>query len=364
MSALDITMYMIFTHISHAGQTSRSTNIGYDHTLCKPRGTNLGYVHTLCKSREYPALSDLRAYDIVEPIVVSKSGKHHRWRRAVQKHVNGEDLEFILHTKLKKYHLFLQLNRRLVHPDFTLTYQTRNGKNKVEKPILKKCHYHGRLLETNSRAAISICEGGLSYMLEISSFAFSSLYKIVCICFSGRIVTSTGENVFIEPLNDKHGRHIVFKSKDVKTNKAMKIDMLSRMVPQKLKNNIRFRRNIDGNFLVNQTKYITIAFVADKTYYTSQGSMEKSVTKIMKIINHMDFVSSLNMSVLLHRSQRKIYRTINVRIAIISLDIWNIRNVITITNITSSNLNIFNKYNLAELVINRQGKHDNAQLLT
>ena len=60
----------------------------------------------------------------------------------------------------------------------------------------------------------------------------------------------------------------------------------------------------------------------------------------------------------------QVYKTLSTRVAITSLEIWNTKNLINVTDATSSNLDQVTKYNFQTMILERRGKHDNAILLT
>ncbi|KAI5105356.1 disintegrin and metalloproteinase domain-containing protein 19, partial [Silurus meridionalis] len=93
-------------------------------------------------------------------------------------------------------------------------------------------------------------------------------------------------------------------------------------------------------------KYVELMLVADHTEFLKHDrDLEKTKTKLLEAANYVD----------------KYYRTLNIRVALILLEIWNDRDKINVTQNPFSTLEAFLTWRMKQL---RQMPNDNAQLIT
>ncbi|TFK03279.1 Disintegrin and metalloproteinase domain-containing protein 8 [Platysternon megacephalum] len=94
------------------------------------------------------------------------------------------------------------------------------------------------------------------------------------------------------------------------------------------------------------TRYVELVLVVDNAEYKKSKDMRTIQNRMKEIVNHVD----------------KLYQTLNIRVALIGLEVWSYKDRITVSPNPDTTLDNFLHWRETELL--QKKKHDNAQLIT
>ncbi|XP_007653484.2 disintegrin and metalloproteinase domain-containing protein 19 [Ornithorhynchus anatinus] len=225
--------------------------------------------------------------------------------------------------------LDLEKNEYLFAPGYTETHYSESGAPQTS--TLKnrdRCFYHGtvRGMEQSS-VTLSTCQG-----------------------IRGLIVVSHNLSYIMEPLPGDQERHLIYRLEHLKfpqgtcrqvhsTSAAM--DWLTHFTSQAKAGHGRVKRED-----LQSMKYVELYLVADYAeFQKNQRSLEATTYKLMEIANHVD----------------KFYRSLNIRIALVGLEVWTHGDKCNVSENPYSTLWSFLSWRRKLLT---QKNHDNAQLIT
>ncbi|XP_028649920.2 disintegrin and metalloproteinase domain-containing protein 15 isoform X2 [Erpetoichthys calabaricus] len=189
------------------------------------------------------------------------------------------------------------------------------------------CQYQGKVRGIpGSRVAVSICSG----LRGMISLAANLTYE----------VTSGKEGIHYvrrtQDVENHHGKCVVIQPP--KIHRTHTLTLLS----EKAEHLLRRKRDV-----LSETKYIELALVVDNSLFQRYNSSMKTVkNRMMDLANQVDYF----------------FRPLNVRIALVGIEIWSIKNEITIDKNPNKTLNRFLDWR-RQILLPRL-EHDNAQLIT
>ncbi|XP_072519902.1 disintegrin and metalloproteinase domain-containing protein 19 isoform X2 [Salminus brasiliensis] len=229
--------------------------------------------------------------------------------------------------------LQLQRNDELLAPDFQEIWYSSNGARQFSSPSNREhCYYHG----------------------EVKGVEDSSVVLSTCNGLRGMISLNHSVTYMIEPLANQTASqsHAVFRAEKLKIqagtcdhlhadkNHTHRLEELIGGIAQAYQAK-RERRDISRNM-----KYVELMLVADHAAFVKLGhSLEKTKAKLLEAANYVD----------------KYYKSLNIRVALIWLEIWNDQNKISVTDNPYSTLGAFLTWRRKQLP---QLPNDNAQLIT
>ncbi|NXL57854.1 ADA19 protein, partial [Chordeiles acutipennis] len=166
----------------------------------------------------------------------------------------------------------------------------------------------------------------------------------------GLIVLSSNSSYILEPVPDSPNQHLIYKLDDLRlqrgacgyqgtggTAENWLRDFTTGMKPPRQ----RVKRET-----LQATKYVELLLVADYAeFQKNHFSVEATRLKLVEAANYVD----------------KFYRSLNIRIALVGLEIWSNWNKCDVTENPYSTLKSFLAWSSKERV---HRKHDNAQLIT
>uniref|UniRef100_A0A2K5DJ95 ADAM metallopeptidase domain 19 n=1 Tax=Aotus nancymaae TaxID=37293 RepID=A0A2K5DJ95_AOTNA len=225
--------------------------------------------------------------------------------------------------------LDLEKNEQLFAPSYTETHYTSSGNPQITTLKLEDhCFYHGTVRET-----------------ELSSVTLST-----CRGIRGLITVSSNLSYVIEPLPDSEGQHLIYRSEHLKLppgncgiehskpttrNWALQFTQQTKKRPRRMK-----REDL------NSMKYVELYLVADYAeFQKNRRDQDATKHKLIEIANYVD----------------KFYRSLNIRIALVGLEVWTHGNMCEVSENPYSTLWSFLSWRRKLL---SQKNHDNAQLIT
>ncbi|KAK9395192.1 VENOM COMPONENT: snake venom metalloproteinase-mdc-5a [Crotalus adamanteus] len=232
--------------------------------------------------------------------------------------VNGEPV--VLH---------LEKNKGLFS-DYSETHYSPDGREITTYPLVEDhCYYHGRIEnDADSTASISACNG------------LKGHFKL------------QGEIYLIEPLKlPDNEAHAVFKYENVeKEDEAPKMCGVTQTnweSDEPIKKASQLVVTAEQQRYVNDFRYVELFIVADYRMFTKYN---RNLTEVKTWV--YEIVNTLN----------EIYRYLNIRVALVGLEIWSNGDLSNVTLSPYDTLNSFGEWRERDLL--RRKSHDNAQLLT
>ncbi|XP_051513584.1 disintegrin and metalloproteinase domain-containing protein 19-like isoform X1 [Myxocyprinus asiaticus] len=252
----------------------------------------------------------------------SHVGTEHPSEAEVKITAGGEDLI-----------LQLQKNQELFSPEYQEIWYDPTGIRQFSRPSNRDhCYYHG----------------------TIKGIQGSSVVLSTCAGLRGMITVNNSLSYMIEPLaNQIHSQgHVMYNAQSLKLpvgtcghlhgddNNTESLQELIDVMAQPQRTN-RERRDISSSM-----KYVELMLVADHAEFVKHGrDLERTKTKLLEAANFVD----------------KYYKTLNIRVALIWLEIWNNHDKISVTDNPYSTLGAFLAWRRKQLP---QLPNDNAQLVT
>uniref|UniRef100_A0A194ARL2 Metalloproteinase type III 4 n=1 Tax=Agkistrodon piscivorus TaxID=8715 RepID=A0A194ARL2_9SAUR len=231
--------------------------------------------------------------------------------------VNGEPV--VLH---------LEKNKGLFSEDYSETHYSPDGREITTYPLVEDhCYYHGRIQnDADSTASISACNG------------LKGHFKL------------QGEMYLIEPLELSDSEaHAVFKYENVeKEDEAPKMCGVTQTnweSDEPIKKASQLAVTAEQQRLAK--RYVELFIVADHGMFTKYNGDSDNIRQwIYRIVNTIN----------------EIYIPLNIRFALVGLEIWSNQDLSTVTSVSGDTLASFG--NWRETVLPNRTSHDNAQLLT
>ncbi|XP_070692876.1 disintegrin and metalloproteinase domain-containing protein 19 [Pempheris klunzingeri] len=274
-------------------------------------------------------LEHVQSYEITHPTWLHP----HRLRRSPNKE-HPADALVLISAEGQELRLHLEKNEQLLAPGYQEIWYTTDGARKSSSPAnTGHCFYHGEVLGMEgSSVAVSTCSG-----------------------LRGLISLNTSVSYLIEPLpastDTQQQQHAVFRAESVRLPRGSCLhhhgnkeheeglnDFVHGMMsPQ----SVRGKRDLSQNM-----KYVELLIVADKAEFEKHGSsLEKTKLKLQEAANLVD----------------KYYKALNIRVALIGLEVWTNQDMISVSDNPHSTLAAFLSWRSKQL---RVLPNDNAQLIT
>ncbi|XP_053559458.1 disintegrin and metalloproteinase domain-containing protein 15 isoform X4 [Bombina bombina] len=219
----------------------------------------------------------------------------------------------------------------LLPASYGLTYYLPNGTRVTENSDPRNCYYRGHVVgNTGSWSSFSLCSG-LSGVVVLSPDRSYSIEPI----------PGNSSNMHVlRPIRDRMLWNLTYESVEdsYKTSEA-RTKLMDRTELSALK---RKKRNI-----VNETKYVELVMVADNSEFKMfHGDLKSLQTRMLEMANKVD----------------AFYRMLNVRVVLVSAEVWNQKDEILVSTDPGETLTRFLAWREKQLLL--RVPHDNAQLLT
>ncbi|XP_053560344.1 disintegrin and metalloproteinase domain-containing protein 33 [Bombina bombina] len=236
--------------------------------------------------------------------------------------------EILVTTKGQQLVLEVERNQHLLAPGYSETHYTADGKMVTVSPNhTDHCYYHGEVRgHQESWVTLSTCSG-----------------------IRGVIVLNTNDSYYLTPLAvPGHRTHMMYRTEQLNItggscehegHYAGRTSHLSEFISQG--DHHRMKRNVWG-----AQKYMELFIVADHTLYINQ-KMNLGLTK-QRIMDIANYVS-------------KFYLPMNIKVALIGLEVWTDRDHSEVTYDANRSLYSFLEWQQKQ---RSRKKHDNAQLVT
>ncbi|XP_030042989.1 disintegrin and metalloproteinase domain-containing protein 15 isoform X2 [Microcaecilia unicolor] len=233
-------------------------------------------------------------------------------------------LQVLLETEGGRLFLELQQNEVLLSGAHTLVFYLPNGTQVTEDGTEQvNCYYRG----------------------HVKGYPGSWISVSVCCGLRGHLAVSGDRSYDVQPVSGPGDpRHLFFKIQDIPFP-DVKCGMAhpSQWMPSGEERPHLHRGKRD---LMSEVKYIELVIVTDKKEYEYyHGDTKRLQIRMLEIANQVDVF----------------YRPLNVRVAVVAVEIWNEMDQITVDQNPSVTLNRFLAWRETKLL--PRIKHDNAQLV-
>ncbi|XP_071391813.1 zinc metalloproteinase-disintegrin-like MTP4 [Centroberyx affinis] len=268
-----------------------------------------------------PELDGVKDYEVIRPV------RLHTVRKRHAEHLRPETIKYAMTVGGKDIEMHLEKNNELLSKDYSETYYLEDGTPVTTTPTdIDHCYYHGRIVnDSESTASISTCDGLRGYF------------------------RTSAQKYLIEPLSgEAEGDHAVIKYNDTKHDKPMVCGVTNTSwSPDFEPPTGRSRSRSSGPSLFQQQKYLELYLVADNREYLKWNKDQTELRKrIFEVVNFVNMV----------------YKPLRTFIALVGLDVWSSRDLISVTPPAGSTLDAFRTWRNSELT--QRKKHDNAHLIS
>ncbi|XP_069476432.1 zinc metalloproteinase-disintegrin-like ohanin [Ambystoma mexicanum] len=270
-----------------------------------------------CQVSSQSSLPAALDYEVVYPQELHpkyKRGIEARYPDVVQYELNLEGEKQILH---------LEKTADLIASDYTETFYLSDGQPVTTIPQnLEHCYYQGHVTNVNgSSVSVSTCNG------------LSGLVKM------------HGQRYVIQPLQHaERGEHAAYKSEHLKVEpKVCGVTVTpAEDVPEP-----PVMDNKEEQHSFQKQQFLEVFIVADNSMFKKYKEDTEAIKqRIFEMVNHVNMV----------------YKIINTFVALIGLEIWTNRDLITVVPETKDTLSSFARWRRTDLL--KRKTHDNAQFLT
>ncbi|KAF7251941.1 Disintegrin and metalloproteinase domain-containing protein 21 [Varanus komodoensis] len=220
-------------------------------------------------------------------------------RMAPRRGREPQDLTYLLELEGKGHVVHLRQKRGFVPKHFPVFSYSRAGDLQVDYPFIRDdCFYHGFVQDKpSSLVSLSTCSGGLRGLLQID----------------GRIYE-------IEPAQASAGQHVVYRLGE----KEGTVRMTCGLMEEEQRHQVAMFQNTEnvasksvrGSLWKSQPRYVKIAVVVEHGWYVQLGNNETAAAR--QVLDAAHIVDSL-------------YKPLGVHVAVVGLELWSQRNLITIT---------------------------------
>ncbi|XP_052002073.1 disintegrin and metalloproteinase domain-containing protein 12-like isoform X2 [Xyrauchen texanus] len=272
------------------------------------------------------SLTKLEHYQIIVPLLLE--GNEQRPISWLRSRTPPASLCILIQTEGKQLILSVEKNHGLFASHYTETHYREDGQTvSCYHNSTMNCYYHG----------------------EVQGYAHSDVTLSTCSGIRGFILlenkTLMVEPAF-EPANDTHviydGQHLHFLSgscghgHNISTVNHANAGELPQLFSPRHKRDVQ-----------ETTKYVELIIVADNREFQKQGKdVEKVKQRLAEIANYVD----------------KFYRVLNIRVALVGLEVWSDADKCAITHDPFTTLHEFLDWRKLRLLPHRP--HDNAQLIS
>ncbi|XP_040904700.1 disintegrin and metalloproteinase domain-containing protein 19 [Toxotes jaculatrix] len=272
-------------------------------------------------------LEHVQSYEITYPTWLHP----HRHRRSVHKEHPAET-QVLISVEGQELRLHLEKNEQLLAPGYQEIWYTPDGARRSSSPAnTGHCFYHG----------------------EVQGIEGSSVAVSTCSGLRGLISLNTSVSYLIEPLpvSTDAQQHAVFRAESLRLprgtclhhhgNKGHEEPLNGFIRGITSPRSAREKRDLNQN-----TQYVELLIVADKAEFEKHGSsLQMTKQKLLEAANLVD----------------KYYKTLNIRVALIGLEVWTSQDMITVSDNPHGTLAAFLSWRRRQLHVL---PNDNAQLIT
>ncbi|XP_063290790.1 disintegrin and metalloproteinase domain-containing protein 12 isoform X1 [Pelobates fuscus] len=264
-------------------------------------------------------------WEIIVPYILSGE----EWTPIAKSFLKGypSALKLLLRAKDRQLLINLRRNEGLLASSFTSTHYKEDGSAVITTHnYTESCYYHGKVEGYHdSDVSLSSC-AGLRGLITLENRAY-----------------------VLEPRADSTSRHLFYKAEHLKLNSgscSQHFNLSGISIIDTLKYSQEYLKRHKRDTL-RTTKYVELVIVADNREFQRQGKdVDRVKHRLIEMANYAD----------------KFFRPLNIRVALVGVEIWSDADKCTITQDPFTSLHEFLDWRKLHLL--PQKPHDNAQLIS
>ncbi|XP_033947037.1 zinc metalloproteinase-disintegrin-like jararhagin isoform X1 [Pseudochaenichthys georgianus] len=267
---------------------------------------------------------EVKDYEVVRPVRLHAVRKRDTDVRSPP--LRPERITYAMTVGGKDIEMHLEKNNELLPKDYTETIYQEDGARVTTTPTdIDHCYYHGSILDdSQSSVSISTCDGLKGYF------------------------RTSEQRYLIEPLSGgDEGDHAVTTFDDRKSPPAVCGVTNTTWSDDFEPPTSRSRSRSAGLSILHQQKYLELVIVIDNRAFLKRNrDLQKIRERTFEIVNFVNLA----------------YKPLKTFVALVGLEIWSIKDLISVTPPAGANLNAFMVWRDSDLA--KRKKHDNAHLIS
>ncbi|XP_062319716.1 disintegrin and metalloproteinase domain-containing protein 12-like [Osmerus eperlanus] len=271
--------------------------------------------------------------------------KIHRYPKTIPVQLGGRDqrrplsqlparshpasLQMLVEAEGKQLVLVLEKNEGLFASHYTETHYLEDGSAVITAHnVTRNCYYHGQVQDhPYSDVTISTCSG-----------------------LRGLIALENKTYILEPAFEPDNGTHLIYRGEDLKLSPGTcghGFNLSSDTLDNQLRSPFQSFSTRHKRHAQKATKYVELMIVADNREFQKQGKdVERVKQRLAEIANYVD----------------KFYRALNIRVALVGLEVWSDSDKCPVTQDPFTTLHEFLDWRKGTLL--PQKPHDNAQLIS
>ncbi|XP_066477535.1 disintegrin and metalloproteinase domain-containing protein 12 [Tiliqua scincoides] len=276
-------------------------------------------------SRQWIPKNQLEHYEILIPRLLN--GEPWKPTNNFYSQAHPAMLKFLIQAESEQLVISLERNDGLLAGNFTEIHYLEDGTDVVlTHNYTGHCYYHGHVQGyTESAVSLSTCSGLRGLILfDVKAY-------------------------ILEPLADAGIEHIIYRAVNLKlaSGSCGHHHNISGITLEDTTQSTQMFTSRHKREALKSTKYVELVIVADNREFQRQGKdVEKVKLRLLEMANYVD----------------KFFRPLNIRIALVGVEIWNDVDKCTITQDPFTSLHEFLDWRKLKLLPRKP--HDNAQLVS
>ncbi|GAB0191927.1 disintegrin and metalloproteinase domain-containing protein 12 [Grus japonensis] len=293
--------------------------------LASPRAQGENVDSKLESSRQQMPKDQSKDYEITVPFLLN--GEQWRPVNGLYSKNHPALLQFVIQAESKHLVINLERNEGLLASSFTETHYLKDGTDVVlARNYTGHCYYHGNVRGyPDSAVSLSTCSG----LRGIIAFG--------------------NKSYILEPLEGATSEHKIYRAENLKIAPGSCGHQLD-ISAMRTDDNDTSHNSQAGRYkreTLKTTKYVELVIVADNREFQRQGKdVEKIKQRLIEIANYVD----------------KFYRPLNIRVALVGVEVWNDMDKCSISQDPFTSLHEFLDWRKLKLLPRKP--HDNAQLIS
>ncbi|XP_060624602.2 disintegrin and metalloproteinase domain-containing protein 12 [Anolis sagrei] len=264
-------------------------------------------------------------YEITVPYFMN--GQQWKPMKNFDSQIHPARLKFRIQAEREQLVISLERNDGLFAGNFTETHYLEDGTGAVlMHNYTNHCYYHG----------------------HVQDYAISAVSMSTCFGLRG-LISFEDKAYILEPLEGATNEHIIYRATSLKLAPGSCGHHLN-ISAVTLENTVQSIQTFASRHkrdALKSTKYVELIVVADNREFQRQGKdLEKVKLRLIEMANYVD----------------KFYRPLNIRIALVGVEIWNDADKCTVTQDPFTTLHEFLDWRKLKLLPRKP--HDNAQLVS
>ncbi|KAF1464677.1 Disintegrin and metalloproteinase domain-containing protein 12, partial [Pygoscelis antarcticus] len=280
----------------------------------------------LDSSRQQMPKDQSKDYEITVPFLLN--GEQWRPVNGIYSKNHPALLQFVIQAESKHLVINLERNEGLLASSFTETHYLKDGTDVVlARNYTGHCYYHG----------------------NVQGYPDSSVSLSTCSGLSRGIIVFENKSYILEPLEGATSEHKIYRAESLKIAPGSCGHQLD-ISAMRADDSDASHHSQAGRYkreTLKTTKYVELVIVADNREFQRQGKdVEKIKQRLIEIANYVD----------------KFYRPLNIRVALVGVEVWNDMDKCSISQDPFTSLHEFLDWRKLKLLPRKP--HDNAQLIS